>query len=482
MALKYNYGQDYGMEYSRPGADSFNGRQGSQTPGAVRNQNTQPQKPSSDPYAMFRESSASWYRPPTARPPMDARALSGVLGGASQPAPSPRIDPANLTNILRGEWSPMEQARFGMYGKTFNRVDNPTDPGGGGGGGTVVTDPGGGGTSTTPPPYQPEIRPVKPGQTPVTAVPPPAKPPEKPPTTLPPTVPREQKPPIPPGTSGPPIPPSTTNPGIPPPPALPPVAPNPPAPNLTPPPNRPDPSQWNDVFMPNIPDSQEIMNLLQEMMNPSFRQAQGDLTNVLRGQAALTGDSNAGGFGNVLGREVGSLINSQQAQIADKSFQFDQAARDRALEQYNTDSQRSTDQYRIDSDKFIQQLNDDTERFGITTNAQLEQYLGDQATGLANRQIDADQLRAYYEAELQLRGIQYSADRAVDRDALNAATQRYIADINNNLGWGQLQIDQYGIDRDSQIRLIQILQQSGMNPAAIAAIINSMVPGSAYVP
>jgi hypothetical protein len=234
--------------------------------------------------------------------------------------------------------------------------------------------------------------------------------------------------------------------------------------------------------MPNTPDGKEIMGLLQEMMNPAFRQAQGDLTNVLRGQAALTGDSNAGGFGHVLGREVGSLINSQQAQVADKAFEFDQSARDRALEQYNTDSNRSTERYRIDSDKFLEQLNDDTARYNIQTNADLERYLGDQATNLGNRQIDADQLRAYYEAELGLRGQMYSADRAFDRDALGAATQRYIADLNDNLGWGNLQMDQYGIDRDAQIRLIGILQQSGLSPAAIQAIITSMIPGYAYTP
>lgn len=509
MALKYNYGQRDPMEYSRPGADSFNGRAGSQAPAAVRNQYAQPPKAASDPYSMFRESTASWYQPPSLatkparvgipKPSMDPAVLAATLrgapgGGGAQPlAPRPQagqnligqtnpfnagkigtgtMDPAGLASILSGTYKPAQVP----LGKNFNNVDNPVDSGNTGQG------PGTGPVNQTP-----GNTPQTPVDPPVTTLPGPQLPkPVTTPVDPPPNLGKPEKPPAPPppppGSVAPPTPPPTANREIPAPPALPPAAPNPTAPNTTPPPPRVDNTAWNEVFMPNIPGTKEITDLIQQMTQPANQQAQDDLARVLRGQAALTGDLNSGGFGNVLGREVGTLANQQQKENADRVFQFDQAARDRALEQYNTDTQRSTDVYRIDSDKFLQQLNNDTERYNIQTNADLERYLGDQSAALGNRQIDADQLLGYYREEMGLRGIQYTADRGFDRDALNAATERYLGDLNSRLGWGNLALDQYGIDTDAQIRLIQILQQSGLDPSAIAGLINSLIPGYAFTP
>lgn len=56
-----NYGSNDSPEYqTKPYADSYNGRQGAMSPGAVSNQQSQQGKASNDPYQTFKQSATSW--------------------------------------------------------------------------------------------------------------------------------------------------------------------------------------------------------------------------------------------------------------------------------------------------------------------------------------------------------------------------------------------------------------------------------------
>lgn len=218
--------------------------------------------------------------------------------------------------------------------------------------------------------------------------------------------------------------------------------------------------------MPNVPDMSGMGEMLRQYYDPQFQQDRQDLTAQSRGLAALTGDTNAGGYGEIEGRNLSRLIGEQSAFIGDKTFQATESAKDRALKQYETDSATGLGRYQIDANKFMQLVEQDTARYGIKTNADMEKYLGDQKTSLAKYGIDTDAVLAIYRADQDLRGTMYSADRQFDAAGLDNAMRKYIADQNYNLGVGQLGLDQYKHDNPSMDALLAYYL--GLSPEKLA--------------
>lgn len=241
--------------------------------------------------------------------------------------------------------------------------------------------------------------------------------------------------------------------------------------------------------MANVPDMNAYAQQLRGLFDPQYRQSQQDLANLLRGQAALTGDSNAGGFSDVLGRQEGRLMAEQNADFGNKVQTGYENEKNRAEQQYATDTGANTAHYQIDTNKFVQMLDNDTKRYGIKTGADLQKYLGDQSASLQKYGIDSNQLLQEYVHQLALKGVQYSADKAFDAAALQAAAQKYGIDINrlnqqdaNNLGWGNVNVNRYGIDKGFQAQMVTALQNAGLSPEQIAQIVGGLTPTNAYQP
>ncbi len=552
MPYQRNYGTNQFPEYqTNAGADSTNGYSGSMAPGAVTNQNVQREKPATrpaaDPYVNFKTSAMEWSSPQAlsntlggaqpqttgAATQTDPSALSNVLGGGTQfpidgpPSGGPGVTPPGTPPFV----PPSTTSNFLHPGQ--DTPQPPTTPPNT----FPVTPP-----LTTPPP-NPGTPPVIP---PVTIVGPPpagidmqtwsdanrwvneAKAKGWDYSYL------LQQPQLisqfrawqqannaqavdpvdwlkhngysspgagrsgddtflkwyqsahagQPGTpSGPP----TTPPVAPP--VLPPAPVNPPPPNTAPPPVRQDPTNWKPTTYPGVPDDKTLATILGGYLNPAYQQGQNDLGAQLRGQAALTGDSNSGGFGEVFGRSEGRLIADQNKDFADKLMAARTQEKDLAQQRYNTDVGAQTAHYQIDSNKFTQQLQDDTARYGIKTNSDMERYLADQKTSLAKYGIDVDAIMKQYQADLQLKGQQYGIDKIFDIQVFQDATNRYIADLNrqnqqdsNNLGWGQLGVQRYGIDTNAQIQWADLARQLGLSPQDLANILAGFTPGVAYHP
>lgn len=134
-----NYGSNQSPEYNtKPYADSTNGAAGSRSPAAQQYRESERPKATTDPYAAFRETTASWYRQPTPAPVVRARP-TGIRGYQ---------DPALLASALRGRVS-------GPGGISTP----PASPG------TSVPPTYGGDGGTSMPPYNPgtSMPPVGPG-------------------------------------------------------------------------------------------------------------------------------------------------------------------------------------------------------------------------------------------------------------------------------------------------------------------------------
>lgn len=260
-----------------------------------------------------------------------------------------------------------------------------------------------------------------------------------------------------------------------------PVLPAPPTPTGAPPdttlpPQRTDAPTWRDAVMPNMPDHGAILDLLNRQYGPQNEMGQQRLTNILRGQAALTGDSNAGGFSEVLGRQQAGLIADQQANLMDKSISVTENARDRALEQYKTDSDSNLGRYGIDADRFTALLRDDTERYGIKTNADMERYLADRKMDLEKYGIDVDAVMEKYRTDSSLAGTVYSADQAFNAAKLDAIIRDQISRRNENTEWGRINLDRYGIDTRAGIDWAGIAALTGLTPQDLARILGGFTP------
>lgn len=470
MPYKYNINAYDPAEYtSKAGADSIYGKRGSMR--AKKNQSLNragapaQQQPRSGgtPYEQFKNSSMAWANPQTFAP-------------APQPSvASPFSDPSQLAAIL----VPPQAVAGGGRGNGMGLVTSPldytprvTDPDGG-------YQPEGGGVTPTPTPTPsnpsgPTLRQNNPVQPPPVS----ANLPEPPGDTYTPTppppngggdLPRSDAPPdgmwrI-----------DRNPPSVPPPaPVAPPPTPTPP--NTEAPPQRTDPTSFRDAVLPNTPDHQAILAYLNRAFGPQNKMAQQDLANILRGQAALTGDLNSGGFSEVLGRREGALIAGQQADIADKAISVTEAAKDRALEQYKTESETNLGRYRIDADKFAALMDDDTKRYGIKTNADLERYVADRRADLEKYGIDVNAAMDKYKTDSQLAGTVYSSDQAFNAARFDAIIRDQISRRNENIEWGRINLDRYGIDTRAGIDWAAIAAATGLTPQQLAAILGGFTP------
>lgn len=228
--------------------------------------------------------------------------------------------------------------------------------------------------------------------------------------------------------------------------------------------------------MPNTPDFGAINDLLNQKYGPQNKLAQEQLANILRGQAALTGDVNSGGFGDVLGRQEGSLIAQQQANIMDKSIDVTESAKDRALAQYQTDTEANLGRYGIDSDRFMAKMRDDTERYGIKTNADMERYVTDRKLEFEKYGIDVAAAMEKYRADVSLAGEVYSADRAFDAAKFDAIIRDQISKRNEDVEWGRINLDRYGIDTRAQIDWAELARLTGLTPDQLARILGGFTP------
>lgn len=213
----------------------------------------------------------------------------------------------------------------------------------------------------------------KPGETPPGETPPAGTPPQTVSSIIPPRTPQPSKtePPgrVPgPGEAGPPVklPPNLDPRGGPP--STLPTQGNPP-PNLPPPPTLPtDPSGINPQNV------QQITDYLHNMLAPGQQNAQNQLSRSLNAQAALTGDINSGGYGDVYGRSMGNLIAQQNSSEGQMGEQFANDQFNRTLQKYGIDVNAVMQQY-------IGQLGAATNIYGTTSNYNL---------GLTNADVERE--------------------------------------------------------------------------------------------
>lgn len=456
------YNGDNAPEYNVNG-DSGNGRQGSYSPGAIQNRATQKPQRSGNPYADI----LNFIQKP--QPPRVGTAASNsYVGdvpntGSNNPTGggAPSSDPFNTTGgfvpaPIAGLPQTPDPLNNGGGGFTPAPTQPPLREGTGPG-----TNPPGAGQGQQPASTQPPGQTFTPGSgTPVN-------------TTLPPA------PVFVNGQAAPPTPVTPQPPQVPAP-SMPAAPQNPQAPDVTPPPERPDPTNWREVTMPNVPDLSGYGAILGQLFRPQFQQEQQDLTGQLRGLGALTGDTNATGYAEIEGREMNRLRGQQSAFLGDKTHEAYQNALDRALKQYETDSESNLGRYRIDADKFAAQIAADTQRFGISTNAQMEKYLADQRAELEKYGIDVNALMDRYKADLQSKGVIYTADRQFDAAVMDNAIRQYIADQQYNLGVGQLGLEQYKWDNPSFNAILAAYLGMSPEQLALAGIGGIVWPNQIY--
>lgn len=237
------------------------------------------------------------------------------------------------------------------------------------------------------------------------------------------------------------------------------------------------------------------------LYDPLFRQQQEELARTLRGQAALDNSINSGGFNESLGRQEANLIGQQGAQKAQAIQQQQQLL----MQKYGIDQQTANNMMSLQTQagmqKYTADLGAEVQRLGITTNADLARL----ADSTQRYGIGINDLLQRYQAELQLKGVQYSADKGVDAAALHAAAssaaatagaaaQKYSTDVGrqnllsqlgeraweagneNNLGWGNLQAGLYNSDANRQLDWARLAQSQGLSPADIANILRGFAP------
>jgi hypothetical protein len=299
MPYQNNFDSNQWPEFQQwPNADSNNGRTGSQTPGAVRNQTTQaaPQS-TTDPYQSFKQTAMSWGTPQATDQTQNTDVMPqfGPLG----------ITPAGAPTTT--STSPYNAAQLSQV-IAPNAINESGNPGGGGtSGGTT----GGGGTTTTPPPtttttsrYQlpsPGGNISTGGGT----------------TTTTPTTPVD----TPTNITG--IPPTGVNTLV-----------TPPGTATTP---LPGPNTQITPQAPNFPDLPSLIKTLQGMNEPLFRQEQTDLSRNLNAQAAQSGAINSGGFADSYSRAMSNLVNQQNSGLSTEAFQANQQNIAGALQKYGVD-------------------------------------------------------------------------------------------------------------------------------------------------
>jgi hypothetical protein len=218
---------------------------------------------------------------------------------------------------------------------------------------------------------------------------------------------------------------------------------------------------------PNAAPSDEIQRLIdlysstygnsqqpgvESLLNPMFaRQRQNAIGDINAAGAALGSDViSSGGFGANRNQAVSDLSGQQSAALAgelskeylakmDQQTKFAGFATEAGMQKYVTD------------------INAQLSRDNVQTNADLARWLATEDNALKKYGIDVNDVLQRYQADLQLKGIQYSADASVSAASIHAAATQaaasaaagagmYGADLNYKLGLAGL-----GVDREKNI-------------------------------
>lgn len=165
---------------------------------------------------------------------------------------------------------------------------------------------------------------------------------------------------------------------------------------------------YNKDYQQNQPD-------MQKLLQPGFQNQQQMLMQQMQAQAALTpGRTQSGGFGqnealglsNLGAQQSTTMANAiQQQAIANQqqNTQLAQLATTAGMQKYTTDIQA------------------DLTKFQVNTNADLQKWLDSQDNILKKYGIDTNDVLARYQADQQLKGQMYSANKQVDAASLQAA-------------------------------------------------------------
>lgn len=263
-------------------------------------------------------------------------------------------------------------------------------------------------------------------------------------------------------------------PGATPPGTTPPVDPNAPPPGGTP----SDIQKLIDMFKAeagsgNGPD-------IESMLNPMFARQRQKLDETLRAGAALTpGRLESGGFGMNEGQALSDLSGVQSGKMADLMQQEN-------LAKMQQNTQLITLGTQAGMQKYVADLNADLTKFQVNTNADLQKWLDNADNALKKWGIDTGDVLARYQADLQLKGQQYSADRGVDAASLqasaagaaagaSAAASRANAQLQYQLGMQGL-----NVDREKNIGqfILGLLGQGNMDLNTLNGILNGILPGT----
>lgn len=218
---------------------------------------------------------------------------------------------------------------------------------------------------------------------------------------------------------------------------------------------------------------------MEKLLNPMFARQRQKLDETLRASAALTpGRLESGGFGMNEGQALSDLSGVQSGKLAD-SLQ----AQHLAQMQQNTALMGLATQAGMQ--KYITDMDADLKKFEVNSNSDLQKWIDSQDNALKKYGIDTQDLFARYQAELQLRGIKYSADRGVESAALQAAAAHAAASAAAaaSLANGQLQyqlgMQGLNVDREKNIGtfILGLLGNGNLNLNALNGILNGILPG-----
>lgn len=299
----------------------------------------------------------------------------------------------------------------------------------------------------------------------------PGQPPAAPPSAPPPAGGGSGQPPLPPTDPVITIPPSGGGNGSPhPPPGTPPAG--------TPP---PDIQSLIDMFQKeaganNGPD-------IESMLNPMFARQRQLASDQMRAEAALTpGRLESGGFEMNKDQAISDLSGKQSATMAD-------ALQQQHLAKMQQNTQLMSLATTAGMQKYVTDINADLTRFQVNTNADLQKWLDSSDNTLKKYGIDTNDVLQRYQAELALKGQQYSADRGVDAAGLQAAAahaaaaaQAAASQANAQLQFG-LGMQGLNVDREKNIGqfILGLLGVGNMDMNTLNGILNGLLPGTTVV-
>lgn len=274
-----------------------------------------------------------------------------------------------------------------------------------------------------------------------------------------------------------------------------PFDPNGPHPGGTPPPNGPKPGDPGGATGAAPPDIQSLIDMFQReaganngpniesMLNPMFARQRQQVSDQMRAQAALTpGRIESGGFGQNEGQAISDLSGKQSATMAD-------ALQQQHLAQMQQNTQLMTLATNAGMQKYVTDINADLTRFQVNTNADLQRWLDTADNTLKKYGIDTGDVLARYQAELQLKGQMYSADRGVDAASLQAAAAHAAAAASSAASQANAQLQyQLGmqglnVDREKNIGqfILGLLGMGNMDINSLNGILNGLLPGTTVV-